>query len=61
MGKGAVLRDKFWETNPPVDRSLVYVEGDATMSVYRDAEGKTKSSLNVVQRRFCYALVGAGS
>ncbi|EOO02859.1 putative ssdna binding protein [Phaeoacremonium minimum UCRPA7] len=30
--------------------SLVYVEGDATMSTYQDAEGKTRSALNVVQR-----------
>lgn len=31
-------------------RSLVFVEGDASMSTYQDAEGKTRSSLNVVQR-----------
>jgi single-stranded DNA-binding protein len=30
--------------------TLVYVEGDATMGTYQDAEGKTKSSLNIMQR-----------
>lgn len=29
---------------------MVFVEGDATMSTYQDAEGKTLSSLNIVQR-----------
>ncbi len=33
--------------------SLVFVEGDASISTYEDAEGKTRSSLNVVQRTFC--------
>jgi single-stranded DNA-binding protein len=31
-------------------RTLVYVEGDASMRVYEDAEGKKQSSLNIVQR-----------
>lgn len=31
-------------------RTLVYVEGDASMRVYEDAEGKKTSSLNIVQR-----------
>ncbi|OLN94056.1 Single-stranded DNA-binding protein RIM1, mitochondrial [Colletotrichum chlorophyti] len=30
--------------------TLVFVEGEASMSTYQDAEGKTRSSLNVVQR-----------
>ncbi|CAK7568007.1 MAG: ssDNA-binding protein, mitochondrial [Sporothrix epigloea] len=30
--------------------TLVYVEGDATMGTYQDAEGKTRSSLNIMQR-----------
>jgi single-stranded DNA-binding protein len=30
--------------------TLVYVEGDASMRVYEDAEGKKQSSLNIVQR-----------
>ncbi|KAK2026509.1 single-strand binding protein family [Colletotrichum somersetense] len=30
--------------------SLVFVEGEASMSTYQDAEGKNRSSLNVVQR-----------
>ncbi|EQB50663.1 single-strand binding protein family [Colletotrichum gloeosporioides Cg-14] len=30
--------------------TMVFVEGDASMSTYQDAEGKTRSSLNVVQR-----------
>ncbi|KAF6802380.1 ssDNA binding protein [Colletotrichum sojae] len=32
--------------------SLVYVEGDASMSTYQDAEGKNRSSLNIIQRMF---------
>ena len=31
-------------------RTLVYVEGDASVRVYEDAEGKKQSSLNIVQR-----------
>ncbi|KAN0115138.1 single-strand binding protein family [Hyaloscypha variabilis] len=31
--------------------TLVYVEGDATMSSYQDAEGKPRNSLNVVQQK----------
>lgn len=34
-----------------VRRTLVYVEGDASMSQYQDAEGKPRSSLNLVQRK----------
>lgn len=30
--------------------SLVYIEGDASLNVYQDAEGKNKSALNIVQR-----------
>ncbi|CAI7603147.1 unnamed protein product [Penicillium glandicola] len=30
--------------------TLLYVEGDAKMSVWEDAEGQTRSALNVVQR-----------
>ncbi|KOS17650.1 Single-stranded DNA-binding protein RIM1 [Escovopsis weberi] len=30
--------------------SLVFVEGDATMSSYQDASGNNRTSLNVVQR-----------
>ena len=33
------------------NRSLVYVEGDATMSQYTDSEGKSRTSLNIVQRK----------
>lgn len=32
-------------------RSQVYVEGDVSINTYVDAEGVTKSSLNVVQRK----------
>ncbi|KAK1598739.1 single-strand binding protein family [Colletotrichum navitas] len=32
--------------------SLVFVEGDASMSTYQDAEGKNRSVLNVNQRHF---------
>ncbi|KAH8791795.1 hypothetical protein BGZ57DRAFT_749139 [Hyaloscypha finlandica] len=31
--------------------TLVYVEGDASMSSYQDAEGKTRTSLNLVQQK----------
>ncbi len=33
-----------------MDRTLVYLEADATMNSYEDAEGKNRSSLNIVQR-----------
>jgi hypothetical protein len=33
-------------------RSLVYVEGDATMNTYQDSEGKNRSALNIVERKF---------
>lgn len=33
------------------DRSTVYVEGDAIMSTYNDAEGKTRSSLSIYQSK----------
>lgn len=29
---------------------MVYVEGDASISTYQDANGQTRSALNVVQR-----------
>jgi hypothetical protein len=32
-------------------RTLVYVEGDASMSTYQDAEGKSRSALNLIQRK----------
>jgi len=31
--------------------TLVYIEGDASMSTYQDGEGKTRSSLNIVQQK----------
>ncbi len=33
------------------DRSLVYVEGDASIRVFQDEQGKKHSALNVVQRK----------
>ncbi|KAJ5688932.1 hypothetical protein N7462_003324 [Penicillium macrosclerotiorum] len=30
--------------------TLVYVEGDASLRVYEDADGKKQSSLNIIQR-----------
>jgi single stranded DNA-binding protein len=30
--------------------SMVYVEGDATMATYQDAQGANRSALNIVQR-----------
>lgn len=32
------------------DSALVYVDGDASMSVYQDANGNNRSSLNIIQR-----------
>lgn len=32
-------------------RTLVYLEGDATMKTYEDAEGRKQSSLNIVQTK----------
>lgn len=29
---------------------MVYVDGEATMDTYQDAEGKTRKSLSIVQR-----------
>lgn len=31
-------------------RTLVYLEGEASMSQFQDAEGKNRSALNIVQR-----------
>ena len=33
-----------------VYRTLVYVEGEASIRLYEDAEGKKQSALNIVQR-----------
>lgn len=30
--------------------ATVYIEGDASMNTYEDAEGKTRSSLSIIQR-----------
>ncbi|RDW84696.1 hypothetical protein BP6252_02286 [Coleophoma cylindrospora] len=35
----------------PVVSTLVYVEGDASMSSYQDENQKTRTSLNIVQQR----------
>lgn len=35
-----------------VTSTMVYVEGDATISTYLDAAGNTKHGLNIVQRTF---------
>jgi single-stranded DNA-binding protein len=37
-------------------RTLVYVEGDASMSQYTDAEGKPRSALNLIQRKLSLPL-----
>lgn len=44
--------DIRWVLTRSPSRTLVYVEGDASMRVYQDAEGKKQSSLNVVQRTY---------
>jgi single stranded DNA-binding protein len=41
--------------------SLVYVDGDATMSTYQDANGNSRSSLNIVQRNMEVLKRPAGS
>jgi len=33
------------------DRTLIYLEGDATMKTYDDADGKKQSSLSLVQTK----------
>lgn len=34
-----------------IDRTLVYVEGEATMNTYEDSQGKKQSALNLVQTK----------
>lgn len=34
-----------------VNRTLVYVEGNASMDTYQDAEGKNRTSLNIIQSK----------
>jgi single-stranded DNA-binding protein len=44
----------MWRTNADdsyVARTLVYLEGDASMSTYTDKNGQTQSSLNLVQTK----------
>ncbi|KAJ0109533.1 ssdna binding protein [Diaporthe amygdali] len=41
-------RRDYFQTLPK--GTLVYVEGDATNDKYEDAEGKTRTSLSIVQR-----------
>lgn len=40
-----------WLTEACNTRTLVYLEGDATMRTYDDAEGKKQSSLSLVQTK----------
>ena len=40
-----------WLTDSCNTRTLVYLEGDATMRTYEDAEGKKQSSLSLVQTK----------
>lgn len=37
--------------NCQLSRTLVYLEGDATMRTYNDADGKKQSALNLVQTK----------
>ena len=39
------------DTDTRCYRTLIYLEGDATMSVYEDANGKKQSGLNLVQTK----------
>jgi single-stranded DNA-binding protein len=40
-----MLTDGLWG-----DRSLVMVEGDVSINQYEDADGKTRSAMNIKQR-----------
>lgn len=40
--------------------TLVYVEGDAKMDQYTDAEGKERRALNIVHRELIRAARGMG-
>ena len=43
-------------TDAVMRRTLVYVEGDATMRPYENREGKTEYGLNIVQSECCPPL-----
>jgi hypothetical protein len=49
FGIAASLR-RIHRTNIFMNSSTVFVEGNASISTYQDAEGKTRSGLNVTQR-----------
>jgi single-stranded DNA-binding protein len=43
--------DDEMEADDSANRTLVYLEGDASMSTYTDKNGQTQSSLNLVQTK----------
>lgn len=53
-----ILRLRTW-ADKDGDRSLVYVQGEARMNTYEDADGKRQTSLSIVQRECsCTAIAG---
>lgn len=41
-----------------MDRTMVYIEGEASINSYEDAEGKPRTSFNIIQREYyvvCWA------
>lgn len=42
----------FWIADV-IYRTLVYLEGDASMRSYENADGQKQTNLNIVQRMFC--------
>lgn len=36
---------------------MVYVEAEAQMSTYQDAEGKNRTALNAIQRKYILSIV----
>jgi single-stranded DNA-binding protein len=55
-GSCHVVDNLVWVVNYLCFRTLVYVEGDASMRQWEDAEGKKQSSLSIVQR-MCPCLI----
>lgn len=45
----------WWSrANAVDDRTLVYVEGDASLRTWENAEGQKQQALNIVQRMYSY-------
>lgn len=46
-----ILMEMFWDADMR-NRSMVYIDGDASINQYEDAEGNNRSALNIVQRTY---------